>query len=194
MAEDNNTSVNNVNTEGNNAGTQNEGNETKTYTAEQVNELLQKEADRRVNQALAKQKKEYEKKLSLSSLDEQQRKEAEAQMKIEELQNQLAAFQMEKNKSELKSVLASRNLDVRFADIISITEDLEESQKNIETLDTLFKTAVKAEVEKRLAGNAPKGGTETQKEITKDSIKKMSIAELNKLAIEQPELFERLMK
>ena len=193
MAEENNTSVNNVNTEGN-AGTQNEGNEPKTYTAEQVNELLQKEADRRVNQALAKQKKEYEKKLSLSSLDEQQRKEAEAQMKIEELQNQLTAFQMEKNKSELKSVLASRNLDVRFADIISITDDLEESQKNIETLDTLFKAAVKAEVEKRLAGSAPKGGSETQKEITKDSIKKMSIAELNKLAIEQPELFERLMK
>lgn len=192
MAEDNNTSVNTVDTEGNNAGTQNEGNETKTYTAEQVNELLQKEADRRVNMALAKQKKEYEKKLSLSSLDEQQRKEAEAQMKIEELQNQLTAFQMEKNKSELKSVLASRNLDVRFADIISITEDLEESQKNIETLDTLFKAAVKAEVEKRLAGNAPKGGAETQKEITKDSIKRMSISELNKLAIEQPELFNKL--
>ena len=113
-------------------------------------------------------------------------------MKIEELQNQLTAFQMEKNKSELKSVLASRNLDVRFADIISITEDLEESQKNIETLDTLFKAAVKAEVEKRLAGNAPKGGAETQKEITKDSIKKMTVSELNKLAIEQPELFNKL--
>ena len=66
MAEENNTSVNNVNTEGN-AGTQNEGNEPKTYTAEQVNELLQKEADRRVNMALAKQKKEYEKKISLAS-------------------------------------------------------------------------------------------------------------------------------
>lgn len=193
MAEENNTSVNNVNTEGN-AGTQNEVNEPKTYTEEEVLKLIQSESDRRCNMALAKQKKEYEKKLSLSSLDEQQRKEAEAQMKIEELQNQLAAFQMEKNKSELKSVLASRNLDVRFADIISITEDLEESQKNIETLDTLFKAAVKAEVEKRLAGSAPKGGAETQKEITKDSIKKMSISELNKLAIEQPELFERLMK
>lgn len=188
MAEENNTSVNNVNTEGN-AGTQNEGNEPKTYTAEQVNELLQKEADRRVNQALAKQKKEYEKKLSLSSLDEQQRKEAEAQMKIEELQNQLAAFQMEKNKSELKSVLASRNLDVRFADIISITEDLEESQKNIETLDTLFKAAVKAEVEKRLAGNAPKTSEEVK--LTEKDIKKMSLMELSNLKRDNPEKFNQ---
>lgn len=37
----------------------------KTYTAEEVQKLLQAEADRRVNQALAKQKKDYEKKLSL---------------------------------------------------------------------------------------------------------------------------------
>ena len=193
MAEENNTSVNNVNTEGNNAGTQNEGNEPKTYTEEEVLKLIQSESDRRCNMALAKQKKEYEKKISLASLDEQQRKEAEAQMKIEELQNQLTAFQMEKNKSELKSVLASRNLDVRFADIISITEDLEESQKNIETLDTLFKAAVKAEVEKRLAGNAPKGGAETQKEITKDSIKRMNLNELSKLMETNPELYDKLV-
>lgn len=166
--------------------------EVKTYTAEQVNELLQKEADRRVNQALAKQKKEYEKKMSLSSLDEQQRKEAEAQMKIEELQTQLAAFQMEKNKSELKSVLASRNLDVRFADIISISEDLEESQANIETLDKLFKAAVKAEVEKRLAGSVPKGNGVSTTEITKETAKKMSVAEMNALAKNNPELFAKL--
>ena len=172
--------------------TQIEQKETKTFTEEDVLKLIESETNKRVSQALAKQKKEYEKKLSLSSLDEQQRKEAEAQMKIEELQNQLAAFQMEKNKSELKSVLASRNLDVRFADIISITDDLEESQKNIETLDTLFKAAVKAEVEKRLAGNAPKGNGSFSAEITKETAKKMSLAELNKLAIEQPELYSKL--
>ena len=36
----------------------------KTYTVEEVNKLLQAEADRRVSSALAKQKKEYEKKLT----------------------------------------------------------------------------------------------------------------------------------
>lgn len=93
------------------------------YTAEEVQKLLQAEADRRVNQALAKQKKDYEKKLSLSSLDEQQRKEKEAQMRIEELQEQLASFQIEKNRSELKSVLSSRGLSAEFADIINVGED-----------------------------------------------------------------------
>ena len=193
MAEDNNTSVNNVNTEGN-AGTQNEGNETKTYTEEEVLKLLQSETDKRVSQALKTQQKKYEKQLSLSKLDGAEREKAEKDNRIAELEEQLQLFQTERNKSELKSVLSTRGLSAEFADIIAITDDIEASQANIDKLDKLFKAAVKAEVEKRLAGNAPKGGTETQKEITKDSIKRMSISELNKLAIEQPELFERLMK
>ena len=193
MAEENNTSVNNVNTEGN-AGTQNEGNETKTYTEEEVLKLLQSETDKRVSQALKTQQKKYEKQLSLSKLDGAEREKAEKDNRIAELEEQLQLFQTERNKSELKSVLSTRGLSAEFADIIAITDDIEASQANIDKLDKLFKAAVKAEVEKRLAGNAPKGGAETQKEITKDSIKRMSISELNKLAIEQPELFERLMK
>ena len=165
----------------------------KTYTAEEVAKLIQSEADRRTNQALAKQKKEYEKKMSLSNLDEQQRKDAEQQMKIAELEEQLAAFQIEKNRSELKSVLSSRGLSAEFADIIAINDDIEASQSNIDKLDKLFKAAVKSEVEKRLAGNAPRGnGSGTPAEITKEMAKKMSMAELNKLAEEQPELFSKL--
>ena len=185
-------------TENENNGTQGQGQgqgqaeEAKTYTAEEVAKLIQAEADRRTNQALAKQKKEYEKKLSLSSLDEQQRKEAEAQMKIEELQSQLAAFQIEKNRSELKSVLSTRGLSAEFADILNISDDIEAAQANIDKLDKLFKAAVKAEVEKRLAGNAPKGNGAGTAEITKEAAKKMSMAELDKLARENPELFAKL--
>ena len=181
----------------NSVNTENENNEnqqeTKTYSAEEVAKLIQAEADRRTNQALAKQKKEYEKKLSLSSLDEQQRKEAEAQIKIEELQSQLAEFQIEKNRSELKSVLSSRGLSAEFADIINIGEDIEEAQAMIDKLDKLFKQSVKSEVEKRLAGNSPKGnGGGSTDEITKESAKKMSMAELNELAEKQPEIFNKL--
>lgn len=49
----------------------NQEQETKTYTQEEVLKLLQSEADKRVNQALAKQKKEYEKKLSLYPIYEE---------------------------------------------------------------------------------------------------------------------------
>lgn len=166
--------------------------EVKTYTQEEVLALLQSEADKRVNQALAKQKKQYEKQLSLSKLDGEERAKAEKDNRIAELEEQLAAFQIEKNRSELKSVLSARGLSAEFADIVAINDDIEASQANIDKLDKLFKAAVKAEVEKRLAGNAPKGNGASPAELTKESAMKLSMAELNKLAAEQPELFAKL--
>lgn len=188
MAEENNTSVNNVNTEGN-AGTQNEGNEPKTYTEEEVLKLLQSETDKRVSQALKTQQKKYEKQLSLSKLDGAEREKAEKDNRIAELEEQLQLFQTERNKSELKSVLSTRGLSAEFADIIAITDDIEASQANIDKLDKLFKAAVKAEVEKRLAGNAPK--TSEDVKLTEKDIKKMSLSELSNLKRDNPEKFNQ---
>lgn len=164
---------------------------TKTYTQEEVLALLQSESDKRVTQALKKQQAKYEKQLSLSKLDGDERAKAEKDNRIAELEEQLAQFQIEKNRSELKSVLSSRGLSAEFADIITINDDIEYSQANIDKLDKLFKAAVKAEVEKRLAGNAPKGNTGAEQEITKDSVKKMSLAELNEMLEKNPELYDK---
>lgn len=166
--------------------------EVKTYTQDEVLKLLQSETDKRVNQALATQQKKYEKQLSLSKLDGDERAKAEKDAEIAELREQLAQFQIERNKSELKSVLSSRGLSAEFADIIAINDDIETSQANIDKLDKLFKTAVKAEVEKRLAGNAPKGNGSAPAEITRESAMKMSMAELQELEKQQPELFQKL--
>ena len=166
--------------------------EVKTYTQEEVLKLLQSETDKRVSQALKTQQKKFEKQLSLSKLDDDERAKAEKDNRIAELEEQLAQFQIERNRSELKSVLSSRGLSAEFADIIAINDDIEASQANIDKLDKLFKAAVKAEVEKRLAGNAPKGNGGTATEITKDSAKKMTMAQLNELANSNPELFEKL--
>lgn len=164
----------------------------KTYTQEEVLALLQSETDKRVSAALKTQQKKYEKQLSLSKLDGEERAKAEKDAEIAELREQLAAFQIEKNKSELKSVLSSRGLSAEFADIVAISDDIELAQANIDKLDKLFKAAVKAEVEKRLAGNAPKGNGGAAAEITKDSVKSMSMAELTALEKSNPELFAKL--
>lgn len=164
--------------------------EVKTYTQEEVLALLQSEADKRVTAALKKQKKQYEKELSLSKLDGSEREKAEKDNRIAELEEQLAQFTIERNKSELKSVLSSRGLSAEFADIIAINDDIETSQANIDKLDKLFKAAVKAEVEKRLAGNAPKGNSSTV--IEAKSIKDLSPAELQKLYDTNIEAFNKL--
>ena len=186
----NNTSVNESNPGAIEEGAQQE--EVKTYTQDEVLALIQSEADKRVSQALKTQQKKYEKQLSLSKLDGDEREKAEKDNRIAELEEQLAKFEIERNKSELKSVLSSRGLSAEFADIINITDDIETSQANIDKLDKLFKAAVKAEVERRLAGNAPKGNGANAAEITKETAKKMSIAEMNALANSDPELFKKL--
>ena len=167
-------------------------NEEKTYTQEEVLKLLQSETDKRVSQALKTQQKKFEKQMSLSKLDDDERAKAEKDNRIAELEEQLAQFQIERNKSELKSVLSSRGLSAEFADIIAINDDIEASQANIDKLDKLFKAAVKAEVEKRLAGSAPRGNGSSPAEITKESVKKMSMKELNELMENNPELFNKL--
>lgn len=164
----------------------------KTYTQDEVLKLLQAETDKRVTQALKTQEKKFQKELSLSKLDGVERDLAEKDNKIAELQGLLNEMNTERNKSELKSVLASRGLSAEFADIIVINDDIEESQANIDKLDKLFKTAVKAEVEKRLAGNTPKGNGASAPEITKESAKKMSMAELTELLDKNPELYNKI--
>ena len=167
--------------------------EIKTYTQEEVLALLQSESDKRVQQALKTQAKKYEKQLSLSKLDGDEREKAEKDNRIAELEERLAQYEIEKNRSELKSVLSSRGLSAEFADIIVINDDIEASQANIDKLDKLFKLAVKNEVEKRLAGNAPKGNLGgASAEYTKESAKKMSLAEMNKLAKNDPDKFKAL--
>ena len=183
----------NVNVDGTGADTSAPGAEDiKTYTAEEVMALLQSESDKRVTAALKKQQAKYEKQLSLSKLDGDERAKAEKDNRIAELEEQLAQFTIERNRSELKSVLSTRGLSAEFADIIAINDDIEQSQANIDKLDKLFKAAVKAEVEKRLAGNAPKGNGASPAEITKESAMKMSMAELNELSTKNPELFNKL--
>lgn len=189
MAEDMNNNNNNENGAENN---QQQENTPKTYTEEEVLTLIQSEADKRVSQALKTQQKRYEKQLSLSKLDGDEREKAEKDNKIAELEEKLAQFQVEKNRSELKSVLSSRGLSAEFADIISISDDIEAAQANINTLDKLFKAAVKAEVEKRLAGNPPKGNSGADPKITKESAKKLTLAEMQKLMDTNPELYNEL--
>ena len=200
MADETNINVNGQNEGANDGAGENdngagEGTETKTYTQEEVLALLQKETDKRVTEALKKQQKKYEKQISLSKLDGDEREKAEKDNKIAELEEKLLEFQTERNKSELKSVLSSRGLSAEFADIIAISDDIEASQANIDKLDKLFKAAVKEEVEKRLAGagGSPRGnGSGQSAEITKDSIKKMSLTELNELMENNPELYDKL--
>jgi hypothetical protein len=169
------------------------GAEVKTYTQEEVLALLQSEGDKRVAQAQKTWEKKHQKELSLSKLDGDAREKAEKDARIAELEEMLKERDIANNKSELKSVLASRGLSAEFADIVVINDDIEASQANIDKLDRLFKAAVKAEVEKRLAANggAPRASS-TSGEITKEQFKAMPLSQQMQLYKDSPELYKRL--
>jgi NADH:ubiquinone oxidoreductase subunit C len=167
--------------------------ETKTYTQEEVMQMLQKEADKRVTQALTKQKKQYEQKLSLSGLDEQERAKKEAELRIQELEEKLKSYNTMETRNEITKVLSSRGLNPQFAELIEIGEDVEEAQQRIDTLDKLFKEAVKTEVEKRLNTSVPKTSTVgLDGSITKEDFRKMSIVKQQELYRNNPELYKKL--
>lgn len=192
MAEEN-TNIN-VN-ENQDPGNENADQDNVMFTKEEVVALIQSESDKRVTQALKTQQRKFEQKLSLSQLDGDEREKAEKDQKIKELEEQLAEFQIEKNRSELKSVLSSRGLSAEFADILAISDDIEAAQANIDKLDKLFKAAVKAEVEKRIGGDVPNGnGGGSKAPMTKEEFLKLPMAEMQRLLDGNPTYYNNLLK
>ena len=178
-------------------GNENEGMEqdTPALTKEDIQKMMESYADKRVAQALKTQQRKFEQKLSLSKLDGDEREKAEKDQKIKDLEEQLAEFQIEKNRSELKSVLSSRGLSAEFADIIAIGDDIEAAQANIDKLDKLFKAAVKSEVEKRIGGDVPNGnGGGNKPPMTKEEFLKLPMAEMQRLLDSNPTYYNNLLK
>ena len=154
----------------------NEGQTEKTtYTQEEVDALLQRETDRRVTQALKKQEQKTEARL----------KEAQ---KLAEKEKALA---LAENKTEASKILSEKGLSLQLVDFV-VAEDAETMKANIDLLDTAFKQSVKAEVEKRLAGNAPKKNLPLDRTITKEEFRKMSYSDIVALKNSNPELYRSL--
>lgn len=192
MAEDANATVETTQTENTPAVTEQTAPAPQTYTAEEVARLVQAEADRRVTQALSKQQKEYEKKLSLSALDEQERVMAEKDLRIQELEEKLRENAALINKQEVVKTLASRGLPVAFADLIDIGTDLPEAQKKLEALDAGFRKAVEDEVKSRLAGKLPPGKGAGAPSMSREQFRKLRLAEKQALYERDPELYKQL--
>ena len=148
-----------------------------SMTQDELDALIQRKSDERVTQALKTQQKKYEKKMSLLTMDEEERAKAESEDRIKELEEQLAQMNIEKARSDLKSTLSARGLDAQFADLLNISDDNEANQKVIAAFDKLWKASVQKEVENRIQGGSHEKGTSTTTEMTKDYFNKMSLAE-----------------
>lgn len=168
---------------------------TKTYSQEEVNALLQKEADKRVSEALKKQERKTAEKVreaeKLAAMNEQEKYEYQLKQREAAIADRERALALSENKNEASKILSEKGLSLALVDFV-VAEDAETMSANISLLDKAFKASVKAEVEKRLSSTTPKKNLPTDGTVTKDSLKKMSIGELNSLAKNNPELYKSL--
>lgn len=193
-----------LNTATENAITENTEQEAQqTFTLEEVNAMLQKEGDRRVQSAMEKKqreiaslKKQIENQKTLSELDADARATAEKDMEIAELREQLKDFQLTQNKSEVMKVLNARGLSAEFAEVITIGEDAEVNQQRIEALDKLIKREITAEVKRRLAETSavPTLAQMPSGKITKEEFRKMSLMEKQAIYDNDIELYRELTR
>lgn len=167
----------------------------KTYTEAEVQEMLQKEGDRRVSAALKKQQMTFESKLAeaekLRGMDEAQRKEYEYTQKVNELAEREKEFNLAQNKLEASKVMANRGLPIAFVDYI-VAEDAETMMENITVFEKAWKAAVADAVTQKIASPTPKSGSVTQTGITKEEFSKMSIAQQSEIYHSNPTLYREL--
>ena len=119
-----------------------ENTEPKTYTQEEVDALLQKEADRRVSEALKKANRKNEEKLKeaqkLAQMNEQQKYEYELEQREKAITEKEKALALAENKNEASKILAEKGLSLSLVDFV-VAEDAETMNTNISLLDKKLK-------------------------------------------------------
>lgn len=170
--------------------------EPKTYTQEEVDKLLQSEADRRVSEALKKQAKKNEEKVreaeKLAKMSADEKYEYELEQREKAIQAKEKELALAENKNVASKILADKGLSLELVDFV-IAEDAETMKSNIDVLEIAFKKSVKAEVEKRLGSPVPKKNLGNPDSITREQFNKMSLDEQSRLYQENPEIYKALV-
>lgn len=174
---------------------ENESNEPRTYTQEEVDKLLQSESDKRVTEALKKAERKNQAKVKeatkLAQMNEEQKYQYELEQREKAIADKERELALAENKATASQVLASRGISADLVGLV-VAEDADTMNDNINLLEKAFKASVKAEVEKRLSTSTPKKNLPLDGTITQDQFRKMTLSQQANLYREQPELYKKL--
>lgn len=167
--------------------------ETKTYSQEEVDALLQAEGDRRVTQAMKKMEAKYQSQMKesekLARMNEQEKFAYQLEQRELAIAEKEKALAMAENKAEATKVLADRGLNVSLVDFV-VSDDAETMKANIDLLDKAFKASVKAEVDKRIASPTPRKNFVDTDTMTREKFNSLSMLEQQRLLNENPSLMD----
>lgn len=130
------------------------GQETKTFTQEELDKIVQGR--------IAKERKAWEKHLEdekteaqkLETMSEKEKKKYQEEKRIKELDDREAAITRRELTAQAKVQLADKGIPAELAEILNLT-DAESCKKSIETVEKAFQTAVQRAVEERIKGREP---------------------------------------
>ena len=173
-----------------------------TLTIEEFEREKQREADRRVQQALAKEReklmaqmreeieRERREAEELAKLSERERQKRELEKEREKLEAEKRAFYRERMKLQAEQELLNRGLPTVLAPYV-LGETAEETLNTITELEEKWREALEAEVNKRLATDVPKVGTGN---VIKNPFSKehWNLTEQGRLYRENLQLYEQL--
>ena len=168
--------------------------EVKTFTQEEVNEMISKRLQRERKDIKAQIEAERKQAEELAKLSEQEKASKLLELKEKELNDKIRAFESEKLLNETTKQLASKNLPIEFAEMLK-GNDAEKTFENIQLFEAKFNEAVEKVVTERLRGSVPKTTTSLNSpSITKEQFNKMDLAQRQKLFNDNRELYNELSK
>ena len=162
---------------------------------------LQAEADRRVTQALETARKKWDKEFSTKIDTHLKDYEKKAQMSPDQLRQLdldeklklLEAKEQEYARKTREIDIAQKLQEKKLSSVLTkfvYSDNMEEVEQNIVTLEQLIMGMVNEEVEQRISSNKPKAISISG--LTAESFKKMSLAERSALYNQNPQLFKEL--
>ena len=146
-----------------------EAKEVKTFTQDEVNEMISKRLQRERKDIEAKIEAERKEAEELAKLSEQEKQKKLFEKQVREFEETKKAFEAERLLNETSKQLASKNLPIEFAEILK-GEDAESTFNNINVFEAKFNEALEKMVTERLRGSVPKVAT-VSGGITKEDFK-----------------------
>ena len=126
-----------------------------------ISERLKREKDaseKRIAETLRKEREEWERQ---SKLSEEQRAEEQRKQMESELSEKERNLALRENRADARELLIERGIDSTLVDFV-VDVDADKTKDNVNQLEKAYAQAVKAGVDKALAGTTPKDTSMTK--------------------------------
>ena len=166
----------------------------KTFTQEEVNEMIAKRIAREAKKIEAEKQKAYQAQLEaelkeserLMQMNEADRLKAKAEKERKQFEEekrmfneQMKAFEQQKIRNQTMQMLDERKIPVTLAQFIT-SENADEIMDNVNTFQKCFDEAVEQVVAERLKGKSPSTSTVSKNTYSMEQLRGMSVEEINK--------------